>query len=189
MPTVVLTCHPATPCAAIHRCTVQARRSFAGQLALRYVIEGDLAGIRLPDPRPSRHADELWRHTCCEAFLAGCEGAGYHEFNFAPSTEWAVYHFTAYRTGMAVMAPITRPTITLRAGANRLELEAVVELAELAVKPGDAEWRLALSAVIEERDGQRSYWALRHPPGPPDFHHPDSFALPFDSLTPTTELT
>ena len=36
---------------------------------------------------------------------------------------------------------------------------------------------IALSAVIEETDGTKSYWALRHPPGPPDFHHPDCFAL------------
>lgn len=36
---------------------------------------------------------------------------------------------------------------------------------------------IALSAVIEEVDGTKSYWALRHPPGPPDFHHPDCFAL------------
>jgi hypothetical protein len=38
-------------------------------------------------------------------------------------------------------------------------------------------WRLGLSAIIEEASGQRSYWALAHPPGKPDFHHPDSFAL------------
>ena len=36
---------------------------------------------------------------------------------------------------------------------------------------------LAVSAVIEETDGTKSFWALRHPPGPPDFHHPDCFAL------------
>lgn len=188
MPTVVLTCHPATPCATIHRFTVQARRTRAGSLALRYVIDGDLTGVRLPDPRPSRRADELWRHTCCEAFLAGRGRAGYHEFNFAPSTEWAVYRFAAYRTGRTAVEPITRPTITLCAGADRLELEAVVELAELAAELGDAELRLALSAVIEEHSGQRSYWALRHPPGPPDFHHPDGFVLQPDPIASTSGL-
>lgn len=189
MSTVTLTCHPATPCASIRRFTVQARWSRAGLLALRYVIEGDLAGVRLPDLRPSRRADELWRHTCCEAFLAGRERAGYYEFNFAPSAEWAVYRFTAYRTGMTVVEPARRPTITLRAGADRLELEAVVDLAGLTTEPGDAEQWLALSAVIEQQSGQLSYWALRHPPGPPDFHHPDSFAFPLDHLPLTTELT
>jgi hypothetical protein len=36
---------------------------------------------------------------------------------------------------------------------------------------------LALSAVVEERNGALSYWALRHSPGKPDFHHPEAFAL------------
>jgi hypothetical protein len=36
---------------------------------------------------------------------------------------------------------------------------------------------LGLSAVVEHADGARSYWALQHPPGKPDFHHPDSFAM------------
>jgi len=31
--------------------------------------------------------------------------------------------------------------------------------------------------VVEELDGSHSYWALRHPPGKPDFHHSDAFAL------------
>ena len=35
----------------------------------------------------------------------------------------------------------------------------------------------ALSAVIEEADGTKSYWALAHAPGKPDFHHADGFAL------------
>ena len=41
--------------------------------------------------------------------------------------------------------------------------------------------KLALSAVIEELDGTKSYWALAHPPGKPDFHHPDCFALTLEA--------
>jgi len=37
--------------------------------------------------------------------------------------------------------------------------------------------RLALSAVVEVDDGSLSYWALRHPPGGPDFHHAEGFVL------------
>jgi hypothetical protein len=38
------------------------------------------------------------------------------------------------------------------------------------------DWELGISAVIETRDRQKSYWALAHPPGKPDFHHADCFA-------------
>jgi hypothetical protein len=40
---------------------------------------------------------------------------------------------------------------------------------------------LGLSAVIEETSGAKSYWALAHPPGRPDFHHADGFALMLDA--------
>ena len=36
----------------------------------------------------------------------------------------------------------------------------------------------SISAVIEESDGSKSYWALAHPDEEkPDFHHPDCFVL------------
>ena len=37
--------------------------------------------------------------------------------------------------------------------------------------------RVAMAAVIEDDTGGLSYWGLRHPPGKPDFHHPNGFAL------------
>ena len=42
--------------------------------------------------------------------------------------------------------------------------------------------KLGLSAVIEGADGGLSYWALRHPPGKPDFHHPEAFVLELDEI-------
>ena len=47
--------------------------------------------------------------------------------------------------------------------------------ATIAVE-GDQRWQLGLSAVLEEVDGTKSYWALTHPGDKPDFHHPDCFA-------------
>jgi hypothetical protein len=58
-----------------------------------------------------------------------------------------------------------------------LQLEAQIELASLAEAPPDGPWRLGLSAVIEGAAGELSYWALAHPPGRPDFHRADCFAL------------
>jgi hypothetical protein len=46
-----------------------------------------------------------------------------------------------------------------------------------ATIPVDAhtEWELALSAILEEKDGTKTYWALAHADERPDFHHPDCF--------------
>ena len=53
---------------------------------------------------------------------------------------------------------------------------AALDVAHLGL-PADGPWRAGLSAVLEADDGTRAFWALAHPPGQPDFHHADAFAL------------
>ena len=65
----------------------------------------------------------------------------------------------------------------MRRAADGFELDAVISPDHLSAIAPHARLSLALSAVIEEEDGTISYWALKHPPGKPDFHHPDAFAL------------
>lgn len=184
MPSIALTCHPSTPSEAVRCVAVRVRRIRAGALALVYVIESDVDRVRLPPPRPSRRADELWRHTCCEAFLAERGQTGYYEYNFAPSTEWAVYRFAAYREGATAADNARLLRIASRVGPNRIALSVIVDLETLSPRLAGADLRLAASAVIEGMDGHCSYWAIRHPPGRPDFHHPDGFVLALDRLAP-----
>lgn len=174
---VALTCHPTTPAAAVRDIAVRVWRSAAGVLTLAFQIDGDLEQLRVPPPRPARIAHRLWQHTCCEAFVAVKGATAYHELNFAPSGEWAAYAFSGYREGTPLEDQALAPGIAVRQGGRGLTLDALVPLAHLSPSYARAALRLGLSAVIEARDGTRSYWALRHPPGPPDFHHQDAFAL------------
>jgi hypothetical protein len=100
------------------------------------------------------------------------EGGGpYYEINLSPSGAWAAYRFEDYRTGMA--AALTEPpAISFMLGKDKLTLAAT-----LIGLPDNTPLRLGVSAVIEAVDGSKSYWALQHPPGKPDFHHQDCFAL------------
>jgi len=146
-------------------------------LALTYALKGDLTGLRIPPAGPPRIADRLWQHTCFEVFIVVKGQPTYYEFNFSPSGEWAAYAFRGYRDGEWIEDDGLHPEIVVRSAASIFELEALVRLDRfLAIKPQVA-LGLGLSAVIEENDGTISYWALKHPPGKPDFHHPDSFAL------------
>ena len=140
----------------------------SGTLDLRYTVEGDLSRICIPPLAPPHRTDELWKHTCFEVFLSNT-GDTYREFNFSPSTEWAGYDFTGYRTGMAPIDKEWAPGVRIHRNDERFELEATLRTA--------LPLRLALAAVIEEEDGRLSYWALKHPSGQPDFHHTESFAL------------
>jgi hypothetical protein len=170
---ITLACHPETPSEAIRGIDVLAGVTPGDTLTLAFALEADLSSLRIPEPRSSRRADGLWRHTCFEAFVMAGEGPGYREFNFSPSGEWAVYSFHGYRDGGELESELA-PKIVVRRTLNRLELEAQVCRGFL---PQGRPLRLGLSAVVEHADGARSYWALQHPPGKPDFHHPDSFAM------------
>ena len=173
---LALACHPQTPSRAIRGIDVVVGGTLGGILTLTFALEGNLSGLRIPEPRPSRRVDGLWRHTCFEAFVMAGEGPGYREFNFSPSGEWVVYAFRGYRDGGELEVKLgPGPGIAVRRTGDRLELDA--EIRPDCLPPGRS-LRLGLSAVVEDADGVLYYWALQHPPGKPDFHHTDAFALP-----------
>ncbi|MBC6983250.1 DOMON-like domain-containing protein [Caulobacter sp. 17J80-11] len=170
---LALSPHPDTPPASGLAIEVEVERR-ASTLELRYLVTGAIDDIRLPAPAAEGRADELWKHTCFEAFIGRADG-GYYEFNFAPSTRWAAYGFSGYREGMAD-ADVDAPVIQAHADEGRYEVRVSLQLDRLPGLPADQVWTLALTAVIEDTDGAKSYWALRHAPGRPDFHHRDGFA-------------
>jgi hypothetical protein len=168
--------HPDSRCAAVTGIDVEVARPRPGNLLLRYVVTGTISDLRLPRATSPARTDELWRHTCFEAFIRATPNAAYFEFNLAPSTQWAAYRFGAYRDKMTVASEVAAPRIEVRSSGAAYELQASLALAGLADLPSDALWRLGLSAVVEETSGRTSYWALVHPPGKADFHHADGFA-------------
>jgi hypothetical protein len=168
--------HPDSSCSAATGIEVDVARSSAGRLVLCYVVTGTIGDLRLPPVTTSARADGLWRHTCFEAFVRASADLAYDEFNFAPSTRWAAYRFDSYRRGMRTATEIGAPAIEVQSTADRFRLQASLDLDGLPALSRDAVWRLGLSAVIEEASDRLSYWALAHPPGKPDFHHPDCFA-------------
>jgi hypothetical protein len=143
---------------------------------LEYFVTGTVSDLRLPPVADCARADELWQGTCFEAFLRASPGTAYYEFNFSPSTQWAVYRFSGYRSGITAASEISPPRIEVQLHPECYKLQAWVALDRLPGLPSDAALRLGLSAVIEETSGRKSYWALAHPPGKADFHQFDCFA-------------
>jgi hypothetical protein len=170
--------HTGTASAGIvRRIDVEISWTPEGALRLRYFVDCDVSRIALPPPAAPRPVDGLWRHTCFEAFIAGETSKAYCEFNFSPSTEWAVYGFTSYREGMAQLEHALAPQVAVSITDDRIALEAIVPRETLLALPGDSMLRLGLAAVIERADGGHSYWALTHPGDRPDFHDPAGFVL------------
>ncbi len=167
--------HPSTPSDAIDSFDVFIETD-SNALALRYHISGNADEILLPEMRASDRQDGLWQHTCFELFARSALSTRYCELNFSPSTQWAAYDFEDYRAGMKRLPYPATPQIYLTRDANHVSLAVDVNYDVIASVAGN-EPRIALAAVIEERSGRKSYWAMSHPCATPDFHHPDAFTL------------
>lgn len=161
--------HPATASPDI---SIATKALLVGSDVLRveYHMRGELSAVSIPPTGMEGRADRLWEHTCFEAFLGMSDGA-YAEVNVAPSTLWATYDFDGYRSGMRRSSVSVLPHVVI--AEECLSVTASIDLRSLPAVPV----RLGLSAVVEALDGSKSYWALAHPPGAPDFHHADCFAL------------
>ena len=169
-----LVCHPAMPLSQAESIEVSFERFDDGRLWVRYHVEILLDALILPHEAEPLCTDGLWKTTCFEAFIQRPQRKYYIEFNASPSGQWAAYRFDDYRVGMAELPLEAAPEIGLDASESHFALEVTYDLPpELAGQPLE----FGLSAVIEESDGTKSYWALAHPLGQPDFHHGDCFAL------------
>lgn len=171
---VALKRHPDFPNVAADALSVEIVQRARGVLALRYVAVGAIGRLRTPAPAMPVRADGLWRSTCFELFVRPAGSEAYWEFNFAPSRAWAAYRFSGYRADMENVDLPAAPQIEAAREADAFVLSAAIDLSTL---PSLVDARLAVSAVLEGEDGAKSYWAQAHPPGKPDFHHSESFAL------------
>ena len=172
--------HVDTPCEAVTGIGVAVTRDDGGLLSLTYRVEGIVSDVRWPQRAAPLRTDGLWKHSCFEALLRVAGAPAYREVNLSPSLQWAAYAFDARRTGMRPDMTMAAPSIETVATPGSFELRAVLACPD----DKDAPWHLGLSAVIEETSGRKSYWALAHPPGPPDFHHEDCFALQIPAASP-----
>ncbi|MBS0344880.1 MAG: DOMON-like domain-containing protein [Proteobacteria bacterium] len=176
---VALVCHPDTPAAGLWSIRVDLERGADGGLRLAYRLEGDLEALRIPEAATPLPPERLWAYTCFEVFVCKAAGEAYREFNFSPNGQWARFDFATYRG--RVPAPVApAPRLLIERSAGVLSLVADLEVACLPA----GELRLGITAVVEHGDGHHSYWALAHPPGKPDFHHRDGFAVVLKAPTP-----
>lgn len=155
-----------------------AERGADGAVRFRYRVQGDVRRIRLPPPGAAARADGLWRHTCFEAFVRPYGSDRYLELNFSPAGAWAAYSFERYRVRLEAPPSVDTPRIRVRVDDDSLSLDATVQLPPLC-----RDSAVGLAAVIEDSDGNLSYWALAHPCAQPDFHDAAAWTGTFERLT------
>jgi hypothetical protein len=166
--------HPATPPSEMFK--VWANVDHAGALGvvastnIWFGIGAPASRFVIPEPKEPVRGVDLWETTCFEAFLRAGDADSYREWNFAPSGEWAAYDFSSYREGRAD-AEVADPYVRVEDNLTWWALGATIAV------DAEVSWKLGLSAILEEKNGTKSYWALAHPEGDkPDFHDPACFA-------------
>jgi hypothetical protein len=133
-------------------------------------IGAPMSRFVIPEPTEPVRAENLWESTCFESFLRVPGADSYREWNFAPSSAWAAYDFSGYRDGRAD-AEVAVPYVRVEDNFTWWALGATISADAKAV------FELGLSAILEEQDGTKSYWAIAHPEGDkPNFHDPACFA-------------
>lgn len=153
-------------------------------LAVHYALTGDIEEVMLPriSATPGRK-DELWKTTCFEFFLALKAQSHYWEFNLSPSGDWNVYRMEAYRkVGFGVEPGISQLPFMTRKESSGYFLDLSVDLAPILERQQELE--MAVTAVIQLKNGNETYWALTHPASQPDFHLRQSFILALAGQTP-----
>ena len=116
----------------------------------------------------SQRQDNLWKHTCFEAFLARPGDEGYWEVNIAPNGDWNLYQFSSYRTG-GIEEPLADPP-EVHFSMERVGCRCTIQIPLQPWWPHAEIPEIALSMVLEDRSKCLSYWALSHPADKPDFH-------------------
>lgn len=146
------------------------------RLSLHYRLE-DPEGLVLVPPAIAapRRCHELWTTTCFEFFLAEPGAEPYWEVNLSPSGDWNVYRLSGYRQGLTPEPAIGALPFAVKREGGGLDLMVTLDLGALPLAGRPLE--LAVTAVVELRDGGILYWALAHPGEQADFHWREGFAL------------
>ncbi|MBV2168478.1 MAG: DOMON-like domain-containing protein [Bdellovibrio sp.] len=137
-------------------------------LLIEFKLLGPLEQVVWPSPGViETREDGLWKTTCLEAFLSSGDKKNdpYFEINCSPNGNWNAYSFGSYRDGMTPSPDITVRLKERSTEANEAHFQIEIQ--------NSSPWEIkfyGLTAVIEFSNGEKSYWALRHPGSAADFH-------------------
>jgi len=146
------------------------------RLSLHYRLEDPEDLVLVPPATAApRRCDELWTSTCFEFFLAEPGAVPYLEANLSPSGDWNLYRLSGYREGLAPEPAISALPFAVERQGGGLALRVDLDLGALPLAGRPLE--LAVTAVVELREGEILYWALAHPGAEADFHRREGFLL------------
>lgn len=144
-------------------------------LDIKFILSGNINDILIDPPvENSQRTDKLWEKTCFEIFIKSDESSSYWEYNLSPSSNWAIYGFSAYRQGK--FDELSIDTIPIRASKEHKQLSLASQI-PLPKSLFEQNLKIGLSSVVQDDKGDIYYYALTHVKSQPDFHADESFIV------------
>ena len=141
----------------------------------RHELKSDIKKLDVPQIADKEaRKDELWQTTCFELFIGIENSPRYWEFNISPSGDWNVYRFDDYRQRMQEESKVESLNIYIDRGFYDL-LVGVDKFDLRNLTSENCNFNVSMTAVVKEKTGNISYWALKHCGEEADFHLRDSF--------------
>ena len=142
-----------------------------GKIALSFLLKGNLDSYLFPKVEKIQRANELWKATCFELFLANDDEV-YYELNFSSSLAWNFYVLDAYRAESKALELEEEPCISFTYKDD--ECSIVFELESEVLDFEDFKY-CNLATILLTRENERRFWAIKHLKDAPDFHNKNNF--------------
>ena len=121
--------------------------------------------MRLKSSSPIR-ANNLWKSTCFELFIAPKENLNYWELNISSSTKWNFYAFDSYKENMREERDISIPNIEIVQKENLYFISCEFNLREIIPKQSN----FNLAVILLDRNCVRHFYSINRKGGVVDFH-------------------
>lgn len=141
-------------------------------VSLSFTLQGVLAEYSFEETKNRQRANELWRTTCFELFLASRENEDYYELNFSSSLAWNLYHLSSYRADVQEVQVLSEPTIRINKQENQFQICLELELEELCLEQFNL---YNVASILLTKENERTFWSVKHEKDVPDFHHRSNF--------------
>ena len=140
------------------------------KLTLTFTVKGSLKNYIFTKEQLIQRANELWKATCFELFLADSKNEGYYELNLSPSLAWNFYYLKHYRADEEEVLLASEPTIQIVEDTNFYSIEFTLENFNFEIFDS-----CNLTAILLTKKDKRTFWSLKEMADTPDFHNRDYF--------------
>ena len=139
----------------------------SNKISLHFKITGVLKNYQFPQIDKLKRANELWKATCFELFLANSKTKIYYEINISPTLHWNIYRLETYRAEPKELIVSSEPLIEIREDEESYEIDFELECKELNLAEFD---QYNLAVILLNIENEREFWAVNLVGESPDFH-------------------